>query len=295
MASPLIRSEVFDRFLIWLPCAAALAFGLSVYGLSPSTHVFSIAMCLTGFGHVWALFNRLYGNSDLRKRHWILAWPLPPLCLLTVAVAFHFSPKAVFVGYVFGRFFHYVRQSYGISRILGKNLANGRLHEAWIYLLPSIFFAVVVLEHPQELTNFALVLLGLGLLALLWRLSRAESVAQKFHLTYLWTHLLMFALGYLFFQRSGAGHLMLVVWHGSQYMLFVWHCQNLSRNKNPLSAKPAFFAAIVVGLGTATFGLLKFSDQNLYPHSFLIVGMAINLHHYVVDGFIWRRSNRTCE
>jgi hypothetical protein len=129
------------------------------------------------------------------------------------------------------------------------------------------------------------------------------------HTLYVATHCLVFALAYLVIDDLHAGWLLVNVWHNVQYLAYVW-MHNRARfsegvrdeapmlswlcqpgGKRTLSYFLAFLAVSVplfVGIYAVTDRVDLWLGGRVISIS-LVFALALNFHHYIVDGLIWRR------
>lgn len=225
--------------------------------------------------------------------------------------------------YLYWQWWHYTRQSYGISRIYQRKvgLGDNPVHKLVIYALPVwgilyrswqapdqfLFNEVRVLPVPSWL----LICSGLfTLFVLAWWVTQVvkswfDGSLAIAHTLYLCSHLLVFGIGYLAITNINHGWLVLTVWHNCQYILTVWMFNN-NRFKNTIDSRHRFlslisqrgrvftYLGVCLLLSTAIYGGLKYSLGWLAIATatslplFAIVFQAINFHHYVVDAVIWK-------
>lgn len=174
-----------------------------------------------------------------------------------------------------------------------------------------LFLPVWMPAVPLIVVNAA-ALVSLGLLAW-WIVTRIRAWQRgelaMGHTLYMSTHFMAFYLGYVAIRDINAGWLLANVWHNSQYIIFVWlhnrqrfnggvstEAPRLSWLSQPGASRAALYFTACVGLSTAAYLSLHavgegISQMFIYgPSAFVvIVSMAINFHHYVVDGIIWKR------
>ena len=161
--------------------------------------------------------------------------------------------------------------------------------------------AFVRISAPKPRAALAIASLGV------WLVQFARSVASGrragAHTLYLASHLLVFAVGYLWIDDINHGWLVLNVWHNAQYILFVWMyntnrygagAEPRARFLSTISQKSNWLMYLLVCLGLSSvlyFGLdtvlARLYHDNPLP-IFLMCYMTINFHHYVVDGTIWK-------
>lgn len=150
-------------------------------------------------------------------------------------------------------------------------------------------------------------------LALLFVVTRLRALRRGElplgHTLFLSTHALVFGLGYLVIDDLHGGWLLTNVWHNVQYLAYVW-LQNRRRFEGgpraeapwlswlcqPGAARAAAYFAACLCLSTPLFaGLFALGDRldewllGRVLSLSLGAALAINFHHYLVDGLIWRR------
>lgn len=320
-----LRGVTFDSTYILGITSLAVASGWVVVS-NPSLfgEIFVLNAWLLGYHHVISTFTRLTFDIDSLKEHrFLLTW-LPVLVLTAVALAcIAFGVWILTTVYLYWQWWHYTRQSYGISRIYQRRsgLNSDVLHKLIIYALPVwgilhrsaqapekfLFTEVRVVPVPIWIetvaATFTVVVLGWWVLRTIrdW-FSNDLSVA---HTLYLGTHLVIFGVGYLAIDDINQGWLVLTIWHNCQYIFTVWMFNN-NRFKGKVDPKHRFlsylsqnskvatYLAICLLLSTLIYSTLQYSlgwiaiaTATTLP-LFAIVFQAINFHHYVVDAVIWK-------
>ena len=126
----------------------------------------------------------------------------------------------------------------------------------------------------------------------------------------------VFFVGYIVINDINIGWLMVNIWHNSQYLLFVW-LHNRQRFAGGVSIEaPRLSWLVQPGIGRAIGYFISgvliaaliyvplIAMGPLYQLNpvtaaggaaavtsiAVIMSMAINFHHYVVDGIIWKRK-----
>jgi hypothetical protein len=170
--------------------------------------------------------------------------------------------------------------------------------------------------HLPRVPAVVVVIAGALALALLvvfcwtrWRAFRRGELSLP-HTLYLCSHHLVFALAYLAIDDLHAGWLLVNVWHNVQYLAYVW-MHNRARfdgrvrsdariltwlcQPGPLRALLYFAACLVIStpLFAAVYAagdrLDVWLDGRVISIS-LVIALAFNFHHYIVDGVIWKRG-----
>lgn len=181
-----------------------------------------------------------------------------------------------------------------------------------------LFLPVWMPPVPDWMVDVA----GLLTLALLanwaltrWQAWRAGQLAMG-HTLYMVSHFIVFAVGYVAIADVNVGWLLVNIWHNSQYLLFVW-LYNRQRFATGVSAEAPRLSWLVqpgavrmllyFAAGTAIAAAIYIPLVMIGPlyqinaataaggaaaatSMAIIVSMAMNFHHYVVDGIIWKRK-----
>jgi hypothetical protein len=129
------------------------------------------------------------------------------------------------------------------------------------------------------------------------------------HTLYCLTHMAVFALGYLVVDDLHAGWLLVNVWHNVQYLAYVWMHNRARfdggvRRDAPIlswlcqrgAGRAVLYFAALLALSTPLFAAIyalsdrvdSWLDGRLVSLT-LVFALALNFHHYIVDGIIWKR------
>jgi hypothetical protein len=324
-----LRNPQFDGTLIGVVAAAALAAGVAIV-IHPEWFwpILFLDVWLLGYTHVVSTFTRLAFDRESFRQHVLLLVPLPiVVAAFTIAIALVVGEWLVATVYLYAQWFHYMRQSYGISRMYLRKAGaipatRDLVLDGVIYGLP--LWGILARSHQRPATFLALELYtipvpslmvyAVGAVAsasvLLWiareipRIGRRRADAP--HSAYVATHIAIFSAGYLLIENINTGWLVLNIWHNLQYVLIVWMF-NVNRFHGGIDRRSRFLSTIsqprnvvlytVVCWAIAT--VLYFNINRvlgLFSHSVLplslLAYMTINFHHYVVDAVIWRRPRR---
>jgi hypothetical protein len=328
-----LRSRSFDLWFILGIAAVALLSGAivvarpSLFGL-----VLFLDLWLLGYHHVVATYTRLCFDRDSFITHRFLIVWLPPLVLATtVLLAVGIGSWVLATIYLYWQWFHYTRQSWGISqgyrRRSGGLVTEGeRFSMLTFYLLPLwgilhrshqapaefLGMELRTLQVPDLLVDVAgaaaLTMLAwwvAGRLVAWWRGQLAWA-----HTLFVLSHFAVFYVGYVLIDSINHGWLVLNVWHNAQYVAFVW-LFNTNRFKNGVDPKARFLSRIsqpdrkvtyfstCFGISTLVY-LTIWLGIDTYQSHFeavllplaLIVYQTINFHHYIVDALIWKLRRR---
>ncbi|MEZ5941736.1 MAG: hypothetical protein R3C18_10105 [Planctomycetaceae bacterium] len=159
----------------------------------------------------------------------------------------------------------------------------------------------------QIATAIAAVLafLSLGGWALTQLTALRTSPKQSALALYLVSHHLIFLAGYFFIDNIDHGWLVINIWHNAQYILFVWWF-NAKKFDKGVSTKQYFLSwlsqksmlniacyfGFTLVLSTAVYLaiilLMGMPPLAAIPAASIVTFQAINFHHYIVDGLIWK-------
>jgi len=323
--APWLRDPPFDLTFIGATAAWAIGAGAAVV-LNPQLFlpILALDVWLLGYQHVVATFTRLVFDSESLRAHRALVIELPVIvAVCTIAVAWLVGPWIIATLYLYWQWFHYTRQSFGVSRMYLRKAqrtlpANDVATFGVIYLLPLWGILRRSHQHPARFLGLDIVCLPVptpvlyvsAALALasvvLWvaREARLWSLGQQNspYACYVLSHMAVFTAGYLLIDDINTGWLVLNIWHNAQYVLVVWmyNSNRFRRGVDPghrfLSTisqqnNIALYFAVCVGLATVLYlsiqqGLSIFAGKVMGAS--LTAYMIINFHHYVVDAIVWR-------
>jgi hypothetical protein len=324
-----LRNRSFDLWFTLGIAGIALLSGVVVvaqpalFGL-----VLFLDVWLLGYHHVVATYTRLCFDRDSFITHRFLIIWLPPMVLAaTVGLAAGIGPWTLPTIYLYWQWFHYTRQSWGISQ--GYRRKSGglvteseRLSKLAFYLLP--LWGILHRSHqaPAEFLGLELKTLPVpgmlvdvvgaaALVALAWWIAGRLAAWWRGqlpwpHTLFVSSHFAIFYVGYILIDRIDHGWLVLNIWHNAQYVAFVW-LFNTNRFKNGIDPKARFLSTIsqpdrktiyfmtCFAISTLLYlaiwlGIDTFRghfEAMLLPVA-LIVYQTINFHHYIVDALIWK-------
>ena len=322
-----IRSASFDLLFIVGIALLAIAGGTTA-AIRPNWFalILLLDLWLLGYQHVMATFTRLTFDTESFREHKFLVLGLPILVIAgTVGIAYLFGTRAVTTTYLYWQWFHYTRQSYGIYRIYGRKAglaAPGKLDLWMLYSLPLWGILYRSYQAPAKFLgepvwtlpiNLYVVYLAAAVsitVCLVWGWRQFKEYREgRFHgalFLYTVSHLMVFAFGYLLIENINYGWLVINIWHNAQYILIVWMYNN-NRFRSGIDPKHWWLSMISQRRNVATYFLFCFAVSSLvymgiaaiFPQkatnheqmvvfSALIIYQAINFHHYIVDGVIWK-------
>ncbi|MBY5991771.1 hypothetical protein [Ferrimonas balearica] len=320
-----LRGPVFDRVLILgIPVLAILTAYYALYRPEHFIRILTLDLFFLGYHHVIATYTRLSYYQDRPEEMRFLVYYLPAMVLAAVSLtALAGFSWVIFTLYLHWQWWHYTRQSEGISKSLqfktGSDNQHGGLARAVFYLVPLTAFLAMSARQPETFLFtkvwtlpvpgpllWALVTVT-GLSALWWLVGALRGLFQgqvsPAHLLYLLSHHGVYLVAYVLIEDITIGWLAINIWHNFQYILFVWHF-NANRFREGVDPKhrviswlvqprmALVYAAFCI-LATALFyGAVDGALGLLQPHTslplVLIAYQSINFHHYIVDSYIWK-------
>ena len=287
--------------------AAAFATVLSLFVLGP---------------HYAATYRRAYASAEILRTHPVVTLVAPVVLVAAAALAIR-SPRFgpfYFLAYVAWSGYHYSGQSLGVAMLYPlrqrarldvreKRLLGLPLYASWLVSLVGLMQAGVSARNPAyEIvrdtfapTSLPPWALGLLLLPLLASFAGIAIVARgrrrrglplpRACLAVIATQVIWFGCG-LFFPFFSV--VLVPVFHSLQYLALTgWHH---TRGERSLGAFTAYvLVVLVLGLVINPGLLILFvphgsSAQTATAAAAVI--SAINLHHFLMDGRIWRMRER---
>lgn len=320
----LLRGVRFDGNFIFGIALVALASGVAVT-IQPSLFapILFLDLWLLGYHHVISTYTRLCFDKASTRQHWPLL-ALLPVVLGAVILAWErgMSMWMLTTLYFHWQWFHYTRQSWGVSRVYarkGGQPTHGadQLSKAVFWLVPLWGLMHRSAQNPESFIGLDIVTLpvpmaaanALGVAAIaafavwIWNEMRAVRAghASRAYVAYTSVHHAMFATAYYVIPDISHGWLVINIWHNAQYIGFVW-LYNTMRFKGGVDAKAAFLSKISQPQNWWRYGLVCFGISTLVYVALqstvadlahvtgpaLLIYMGINFHHYIVDGVIWK-------
>jgi hypothetical protein len=320
-----LRSARFDlSFILGIPILAIATIALIVVQPHLFTPILILDLWFLGYHHVIATYTRLCFDRGSFAEHWPLVVLLLPAAVLGTLTAIYFFGLWIVVSvYFYWQWFHYTRQSWGISRAYrGKERSalyeDGWLDQAIFYSLPVLGILVRSHQDPGVFIGMELRVVPVptavvdavsaitATLLAIWFWRRIQAVRQGrlalVHTVYMATHFFIFAVGYLIIPDITIGWLAINIWHNAQYVLFVWMF-NSNRFKSGINPDARFLSYIsqperlwlylatcVAITGVIYWGILG-TLSNLFFTGLaatIVVYQIVNFHHYIVDSRIWK-------
>ncbi|MDQ0013094.1 hypothetical protein J2W23_001473 [Variovorax boronicumulans] len=318
-----------EHWLVYINMFTALSAGVLASLSAPMMlAVLYIDIWLFANPHLIATYTRIRQISSSIKTHWVLIFAAPLLIAagLTI-IALAYEAAGLLALYFVLQAFHVTRQSYGIARRHDRRLQapNQRLPYFLIYIFPLwgylhrsaqapesfLGYPIWLPPVPQELA-FAIggvaVTSALFWLARLWRYKNTDQKNNTFN-SFVFSHLLISLVSYILINDITLGWLIVNVWHNIQYLIFVYRQQRGNTNTidnggelesalafpRPLTEtlkRPAAFFLGCLALGAIFYVIADRIGESLLWLGFptvLIAHLILNFHHYLADGFIWKR------
>lgn len=282
--------------------------------------VFWMVTLLVNSAHFAASTVRLYSKAEYYKEFSFLTFVVPAITLLVLSFCIIFPTtlgKYLMLTYLIWSPFHFAKQTYGLS--LMYTFRNGLKVDSrekriiyWVCMLPFIF------SIGTNTTGFIAWITSPDLLSNTPFLYRIPSTAYYFLMPIVYMGPIMLYVGSwltkdrplplivpLMMIANGVwfttlpfieAFVVATIAHSIQYLaiLLVYHVREQTASGDTGHAwyyyAAKFYGACVV-LGYALFSLLPFvfvwMGSN-YAQSALLVLAMINIHHFVVDAYIWR-------
>lgn len=331
-SSAVVRQE---HWFIFINLFAALSAGaLASLSVPMMLAVLYIDIWLFANPHIVATYSRIHATSSSIRTHWVLIFVAPILIAIGLTIiALAYEATGLLALYFLLQTFHVTRQSYGIARRYDGRLKAPYqrlpyfliyIFPAWGYLhrsaqAPNSFLGYPIWLPPvsQELVSTIATVTIIGTLcwfARLWYYKGAEQANGLFN-SFTLSHLLISVIGYIWIDDITLGWLVVNVWHNIQYLIFVYRQQHrdiktsnagfesestptLRKSLIEILKRPTIFFLACSIFGALFYVIADKAGQNLLWLGFptvLIAHLILNFHHYLADGFIWkrRRSDRS--
>ena len=317
-----LRGLGYDSiFIVGIACLALGSGIISVLQPQWFTFILFLDLWFLGYHHVIATFTRLSFDTESFKEHKFLVIWLPIIVAITsMGIFYLIGPWVLATTYLYWQWFHYTRQSYGISRVYHCKFdtQKHKLDQLIIYLLPlagiayrsyqdpGMFLGMPLKVIPVSLEVFQAILIASSIVLIWWLIRQwitfKNGKTSVAYVTYMLSHIIIFIVGYLWIQDINKGWLVLNVWHNAQYIMFVWLYNN-KRFKDQIDTNHRFLSFLsltknkfwyygfCLALSTIIYAALEKVTSDLGSSTMsvvLVVYMTINFHHYIVDGLIWK-------
>jgi hypothetical protein len=310
-----------EHWLIFINLFAALSAGaLASWSTPMMLAVLYVDVWLFANPHLVATYARIRAISPNVRAHWVLIFVAPILIAIGLTIiALAYESAGLFALYFVLQAFHIARQSYGLARRYDRReqAPSRKLSYFLIYIFPVwgylhrsaqaptdfLGYPIWMPPVPKELVfTIAIVAIAATLcwFARLW-VDKSREPAHEIFNSFVFSHLLISLIGYIWISDITVGWLVVNVWHNIQYLVFVYRQQRSDIKtgsdgyRKPLIeiVKPplVFFLACLV-FGAIIFFVAEKIGQNLLwlgLPTVLIAHFILNFHHYLADAFIWKR------
>ena len=322
---PWIRNAQFDiGFIFGLLALSCITGAVILWEPSLFYPILVIDLWFLGYHHVISTFTRTcFDKESFREHKFLMVGLLPIVIVATLGIVWMFGLWTVVTIYFYWQWWHYTRQSWGISRAYRGKDREAAYEDGWID--QAIFYAIPVFgilsrsaeQHPtfigMELWSAPVPpviadisgYIALGLLGY-WLIGRMRAAAAgrlaTVHTMYMVSHFAIFYLGYIATSDITLGWLMINIWHNAQYILFVWMFNN-KRFANGIDPKAKFLSYIsqdgrmwlymiscIAITGVIYWGVLRTIDSLFFAglSATIVLYQIVNFHHYLIDTKIWK-------
>jgi hypothetical protein len=311
-----------------VPAVAFLVGCVVIWWPSLFVPILVIDIWLLGYHHVIATYTRLCFDRRSFSEHWpLVVLLLPSVAVATIIMAWSFGLWTVVSLYFYWQWFHYTRQSWGISRAYRAKDPNASYEDGWLdhaifhalpilgilyrsYQDPGVFIGMELRVIPIASAVLDAAALATSLLLTLWVIRRVQACRHgrlaKVHTLYMTTHFAVFAAAYLLIEDVTYGWLVINIWHNAQYVLFVWlhntrrFAAGVDRGALLLSyiSQPGrlwlYLASCLLIAGIVYLVILQTLDALLFASlsATIVLYQIVNFHHYIVDATIWKARGK---
>ncbi len=324
-----LRDKQFDSIFILLPMFVGI-FSALICVWQPKAFLYILFMdfWLLAYHHVISSYTRIAFDWASIKSHSFLVFGLP-LLVFSGVVGFYssFGIWILVTISFYWQWYHYTRQSYGISRyyIAQERKPNNPLlhpiHTLALYFLPItgilyrswqapetfIFLKLWVIPVSYEIVIISaflsIVFIAMQLCSW-WKLHLVGTLNGSY-VVYMTSHYAMFIIGHFLIDNINFGWLAMNVWHNMQYIIFVWLKNNqiysggvdykhLLISKISQNGKMWLYILVCLGITLCIYIPLYYFTEKAQEGTTIavafIVFITINFHHYIVDSVIWKRK-----
>lgn len=256
----------FDMIFIFGVMGLALISGFIVW-LYPQLFgpVMFLDLWLLGYHHVISTFPKLAGTAQDRKENHFLIYYLPFIVVFAVAaLVLTLGIWSVATIYFFWQWYHYTRQSHGVSSFYRRKAKtpikeSPQLAQLTLWAIPvwgllnrcsqgwdEFLFIPLWTPDVPSFVVMAAAIISLGLLAY-WAFTRfmawRNGTLPLGQTLYMMSHFTAFYVGYVLIEDINTGWLVANIWHNAQYILFVW-LYNTNRFSSPENQDNTFICWI---------------------------------------------------
>lgn len=259
-----LRGVAFDNTFIFGVLFIALTCGFTVlFNPELFAPVLFLDLWLLGYHHVIATYTKLAGTAQDRADNRFYIYILPLLVLASVALIHQLAGIWLIVTiYFFWQWYHYTRQSYGISVFYRRksgitdSTCPPSLDHMAIWAIPiwglihrcsqdidTFLFLPLWMPDLPAWTSLLTGVIAISITAT-WFITKLldYSKGRLFYgqFFFMLSHFVTFYIGYIYIDDINNGWLVANIWHNTQYLLFVW-LYNQNRFQSPNNPAPAAF------------------------------------------------------
>ena len=325
-----LRAPGFDIFFIVGIAAIALASGaLVIWNNDLFLPILAADLWFLGYHHVIATYTRLaFDKESFAENKGLIIYLLPAVAVAVFVIVVTFSPWVVPTIYLYWQWWHYTRQSEGISKAYAgksrnKQIGDPRILRATFYAVPITGILAVSHRSPADFLYFPLktfpvpdIVLQISIvvtavLLLMWSIEQVKAwSAGKLaipYFMYVMSHFVIYFFAYIYVAEIDYGWLIVNIWHNAQYIFFVWLFNN-RRFGGAVSKDHLFLSTIsqngrlflYIGACLTISTLVYFLMTSFLADAIasaiaitstmiaLVIYQTINFHHYIVDSLIWK-------
>lgn len=332
-----LRNPTFDGFFILgIPLLAVASGFLVTFNNDLFLPVLAADLWLLGYHHVIATYTRLlFDKQSFLENKALVIYLFPAVALAVVILAMAGGAWFVTTVYLYWQWWHYTRQSEGISKAYAGKSGVRQFSNPWIlraafYAVPLTGFLAVSNRNPAQFLYFPirmipvadivlqLALLVTAALLIMWlieqlRAYRAGQLAVPY-VAYTLSHFTIYYFAYIYFEQIDYGWLTVNIWHNAQYILFVWLYNNRRFGGKPSESQKLLstisqngrfwlYIATCLTLSTLIYFLITSYLSDAISSTFaltatmtgLIIYQTLNFHHYIVDSIIWKLRKKSIQ
>ncbi len=325
-----LRGPGFDGFFIVGIAAIALATGLVVtWNNNLFLPILAADLWILGYHHVVATYTRLaFDAQSFAENKGLILYLLPAVACAVVLLIMSAGLWLVPTIYLYWQWWHYTRQSEGISKAYAGKSRDKQLPSPWLaraalYSVPLTGILAVSHRAPHNflylplrtlpVADFILLVAAIVTVAILavWVFEQVKAyIAGRLaipYVMYVTSHFIIYFFAYIYVKEIDYGWLIVNIWHNAQYILFVWLYNNrrfgggfdkAHKFLSTISQNGRFVLYFGTCLTISTFVYFLFTSylSDALSATFaitatmtgLIIYQTINFHHYIVDSLIWK-------
>jgi uncharacterized membrane protein len=326
----LLRNPQFDAFfVIGIPLIAIASGFLVTYDNDLFLPILAADLWILGYHHVIATYTRLaFDKQSFGEHKGLIIYLFPAVALAVIALAALGGAWVVSTVYLYWQWWHYTRQSEGISKAYArksadKEFGNPFILRAAFYAVPVAGILALSARSPAQFLYIPLrtlpvadfivagTMLVTAALVIMWLIEQVKAYRRDKlavpYVAYVISHFAIYYFAYIHFEEINYGWLTVNMWHNAQYILFVWLFNNrrfegkASETQKFLSTisqtgKFWLYIATCLTISTLVYFLITSFLSDAISSAFaltatmtsLIIYQTINFHHYIVDSLIWK-------